>query len=124
MSESRRRRWRAEEKLRIVLEGMAGGVEVSDLCRRGGDQSDDVLWMEEAVAEFGCAGVRPQGRQPERARGAAGSGVGAASRRLAGASEAWGAGCEPVELLSVEARPGVVAGWVNNTKPRGLLDRK
>jgi transposase len=36
MSENRRRRWRAEEKLRVVLEGMTGGVEVSELCRREG----------------------------------------------------------------------------------------
>jgi transposase len=32
----KRRRWQAQEKLRIVLEGMAAGVEVSDLCRREG----------------------------------------------------------------------------------------
>jgi len=31
-----RRRWSAEEKLRIVLAGMEGGVEVSELCRREG----------------------------------------------------------------------------------------
>jgi transposase-like protein len=30
----KRRRWSAAEKLRIVLEGMEPGVEVSDLCRR------------------------------------------------------------------------------------------
>ena len=32
----KRRKWRPEEKLRIVLEGMAPGVEISDLCRREG----------------------------------------------------------------------------------------
>ena len=31
-----RRRWSAEEKLRIVLAGMEGGIEVSELCRREG----------------------------------------------------------------------------------------
>ncbi len=37
MSRTRkRRRWKAEEKLRIVLVGMETGVEVSDLCRREG----------------------------------------------------------------------------------------
>ena len=37
MSRTRkRRRWKAEEKLRIVLAGMETGVEVSDLCRREG----------------------------------------------------------------------------------------
>ena len=32
----KRRKWSAAEKLRIVLEGMQGGVEISDLCRREG----------------------------------------------------------------------------------------
>ena len=35
-SNGKRRRWTAAEKLRIVLEGMEPGVEVSDLCRREG----------------------------------------------------------------------------------------
>ncbi len=32
----KRRRWKASDKLRIVLAGMESGVEVSDLCRREG----------------------------------------------------------------------------------------
>jgi transposase len=32
----KRRKWSAEEKLRIVLAGMQAGVEVSDLCRQEG----------------------------------------------------------------------------------------
>jgi transposase len=32
----KRKRWNSAEKLRIVLEGMEPGVEVSDLCRREG----------------------------------------------------------------------------------------
>ena len=32
----KRRKWRSEDKMRIVLEGMAPGVEISDLCRREG----------------------------------------------------------------------------------------
>lgn len=32
----KRRRWGAADKLRIVLAGMQGDVEVSDLCRREG----------------------------------------------------------------------------------------
>lgn len=37
MGQSRKRRkWKAEEKLRIVLLGMQPGVEVSDVCRREG----------------------------------------------------------------------------------------
>jgi transposase len=35
MSE-RRRRWSSEEKLRIVLAGLSGDIEVSELCRREG----------------------------------------------------------------------------------------
>jgi transposase len=31
-----RRRWTAQEKLRIVLAGMQAGVEVAELCRREG----------------------------------------------------------------------------------------
>lgn len=39
MSEKRRRRqWKPEEKLRIVLAGMEPGVNVSELCRREGIQ--------------------------------------------------------------------------------------
>ena len=33
---SKRRKWSAEDKLRIVLAGMQPGVEVSDLCRQEG----------------------------------------------------------------------------------------
>ena len=33
---SKRRKWSAEEKLRIVMAGMQAGVEVSDLCRQEG----------------------------------------------------------------------------------------
>lgn len=37
MSEKRkRRRWTAAEKLRVVLSGLDGSVEVSELCRREG----------------------------------------------------------------------------------------
>ena len=32
----KRRRWQAEDKLRIVLAGMEPGVEISELCRREG----------------------------------------------------------------------------------------
>ena len=32
----KRRRWSAEEKLRIVLAGLQGEIEVSELCRREG----------------------------------------------------------------------------------------
>lgn len=34
--ESKRRTWSSQEKLRIVLAGMSGDIEVSELCRREG----------------------------------------------------------------------------------------
>jgi transposase-like protein len=36
MSEKKRRRWTAQEKLRIVLTCLQPGVEVSEVCRREG----------------------------------------------------------------------------------------
>ena len=36
MSERKRKKWTAAEKLRIVLTSMQPGVEVSELCRREG----------------------------------------------------------------------------------------
>ncbi len=36
MGGKRRKRWTAEEKLRIVLAGVQGDIEVSELCRREG----------------------------------------------------------------------------------------
>ena len=36
MSERKRRRWTGEEKLRIVLAGLDGSVQLSELCRREG----------------------------------------------------------------------------------------
>ncbi len=36
MGSKSRRKWSSKEKLRIVLAGMDGGVEVSELCRREG----------------------------------------------------------------------------------------
>ena len=36
MSEQKRRRWTAKEKLRIVLTCLQPGVEVSEVCRREG----------------------------------------------------------------------------------------
>ena len=33
---NKRRKWSSEEKLRIVLSGLGGDVEISELCRREG----------------------------------------------------------------------------------------
>lgn len=36
MGSKSRRKWSSKEKLRIVLSGLEGGVEISELCRREG----------------------------------------------------------------------------------------
>ena len=36
MSERKRRRWTASEKLRIVLAGLDGSIQLSELCRQEG----------------------------------------------------------------------------------------
>jgi transposase len=36
MTAKKRNRWSAQEKLRIVLSGLDGSIEVSELCRREG----------------------------------------------------------------------------------------
>ncbi len=36
MSQDRRRKWTAAEKLRIVMEGVQANVDVAELCRREG----------------------------------------------------------------------------------------
>ena len=36
MTKRKRKRWPAEEKLRIVVAGLEGDIEVSELCRREG----------------------------------------------------------------------------------------
>ena len=58
-----RRTFTAEEKLRIVLEGMRNGVNVADICRRYGIHSGQYSkWKEQALC-----GAK-QGLQP-KARG-------------------------------------------------------
>lgn len=45
MSEKqKRRRWTASEKLRVVLAGLDGSVEVSELCRRDGINLTQCEW--------------------------------------------------------------------------------
>jgi len=72
MSAGRRRKWRAEEKLRIVLEGMAGGAEVSDLCRREGINPTQYYgWKKEllrsAARVFDGRGDKPSAREERQA---------------------------------------------------------
>lgn len=73
MSKSRKRKQRsAAEKMRIVLEGLEGGVEVSELCRREGiNPTQYYTWkgqlLKNAEAVFGTKAEKSQERQQERA---------------------------------------------------------
>lgn len=50
----KRRKWRAEEKLRIVLAGLAAGVEISDLCRREGiNPTQYYTWRKQLMGSAG-----------------------------------------------------------------------
>ena len=75
MGQSRKRRkWKAEEKLRIVLLGMQPGVDVSDVCRREGiNPTLYYTWkkklLSSAVKIFEEKGT-PSGVEAERAQSA------------------------------------------------------
>jgi len=49
-----RRRWSAAEKLRIVLAGLSGDIEVSELCRREGINPTQYYgWKKQVMASSG-----------------------------------------------------------------------
>lgn len=49
-TKGQRKKWTAEEKLRIVLTGMQPGVEVADLCRREGlNPAAFYLWKKQLL---------------------------------------------------------------------------
>ena len=65
---SKRRQRKAEDKLRIVLEGLEGGVEISDLCRREGIHPNQYYqWKKQLLGSadqvFGSARSRPSREQ-------------------------------------------------------------
>ena len=73
----KRRKWKAEEKLRIVLAGMAAGAEISDLCRREGlSPAQYYLWRKQLLGAAGKVfedkpakpSAREQRREAELAR--------------------------------------------------------
>ena len=74
MSEQKRRKWTASEKLRIVLTCMQPGVEVAGGVSSGGDQPDDVLHLEEEALGLGGADLRREAEEAGRRAGAGGSG--------------------------------------------------
>ena len=54
MSEKKRRKWTAAEKLRIVLTCMQPGVEVSEVCRREGiNPTMYYTWRKKLLASAG-----------------------------------------------------------------------
>ena len=54
MATMKRRKWTAQEKLRIVLAGMQPGVEVADLCRREGINPTQYYgWKKQVLSSAG-----------------------------------------------------------------------
>ena len=56
----KRRRWTASEKLRVVVTGLEGSVEISELCRREGiNPTQYYLWKKQLMgsAAKGLAGM-------------------------------------------------------------------
>ena len=71
-SNGKRRKWRPEEKLRIVLAGMAAGVEISDLCRREGiNPTQYYAWRKQLLGAagriFDDKADKPNAREQRRA---------------------------------------------------------
>jgi transposase len=67
----KRRKWRAEEKLRIVLAGLAAGAEISDLCRREGiNPTMYYLWRKQLLGSaeriFSEKESKPSAREERR----------------------------------------------------------
>ena len=75
MSEKKRRKWTASEKLRIVLTCMQPGVEVSEVCRREGINPTQFYESEEEAFGLGHAGVRREAEEARRRSGAFGAGT-------------------------------------------------
>jgi transposase len=65
MSEKKkRRRWTSSEKLRVVLAGLDGSVEISELCRREGINPTQYYgWKKQLVTS--AAKVFADGREPK-----------------------------------------------------------
>ena len=68
MSEKKRRKWTASEKLRILLTCMQPGVEVSEVCRREGINPTMYYgWKKRLMASAGQVfDERPKKREAER----------------------------------------------------------
>ena len=65
---SKRRRWTSEQKLRIVVAGLGGDIEVSELCRREGINPTQYYgWkkqlMKSAVNIFATGSEKPSAKE-------------------------------------------------------------
>jgi len=62
-----RRRWSAEEKLRIVLSGVQGDIEVSELCRREGINPTQYYgWKKQLMSSAGRVFAAESGKPSAR----------------------------------------------------------
>src|SRR6187397_410667 len=66
MSEKKkRRRWKASDKLRVVLAGLDGSVEISELCRREGINPTQYYgWKKQLLSSAAKVFDAPAGRPP------------------------------------------------------------
>lgn len=70
MSQEKRRKWTAAEKLRIVMAGMQADVDVAELCRREGINPTQYYgWKKQVLSS--ASKIFENGRQPKRSGEAA-----------------------------------------------------
>lgn len=66
MTRNKRRRWSAQDKLRIVLAGMDPGVEVSELCRREGINPTQYYGWKKALLSSAARVFEVRAQQPSK----------------------------------------------------------
>lgn len=66
MTRKKRRRWSAQDKLRIVLAGMDPGVEVSELCRREGINPTQYYGWKKALLSSAARVFEVREQQPSK----------------------------------------------------------
>jgi transposase len=65
MSQDKRRKWTAAEKLRIVMEGLQANVDVAGLCRREGINATQYYgWKKQLLSS--ASKIFENGRKPKR----------------------------------------------------------
>jgi len=66
---SKRRKWSAEDKLRIVLAGVSGDIEVSELCRREGINPTQFYgWKKQVMVSAGKIFATESGKPTAKQR--------------------------------------------------------